>query len=411
VSTATDTRSRTRAARATDERGIAAIWLAITIFLMLGVAAIAVDLVNGLLQAQKAQNAADAASLSGVVYLPDGGAASANALEIARENGYSNASGTLVSATRTGDYSLKVEVKRTFNTFFARAIGFDSLTVSKSATATYEPPSAQAQPLDLMLVLDRTSSMVTAPHPEALEKLRTASNALLDSLDPSMVKVALALTGPSTTSTCSGGGYGVAAPQSGIGSGLWVVAPQPATTNPTADYVSSSSLIRKTINCMGPSSVGTNLGDPIAQAQAYMVAHHNPGAKQAIILMTDGEANGPNSASCTYAYNKATAAKAAGIEIITIGFGIEGHTCTVGTGENGAYKDKPVTLVLAELARPAADGTPSDDNLACTGPGDDVPENQDNDNFYCVPKDQDLAKIFVQAAGQLTAKRAPRLIG
>ncbi len=387
--------------------------MALTIFVLLGVAAIAVDLVNGLLQAQRAQNAADAASLSGVVYLPDVDAARANALEIAQQNGFTDGGDSNISVTRTGDYTLKVEVKRTFNTFFARAIGFDSLTVSKSAVATYEPPQSQAQPLDLVVLLDRTSSMRTFPHEDAFDKLKVAANALLDSLDPSQVHVALGLTGPSSTSACSSvggvGAYGNA--KSSVTGGLWMVAPNPQAL-PVANYRDPNSQIRRTISCMNTSSVGTNLGDPIAEAVTYMSNYHTPGAKQAILLMTDGEANEPNSTSCTYAYQRAREAKDAGITLVTVGFGIEGHTCTSGAGENGAYMNKQVTQLLADMARAAANGAPSDDDLACTSVGTNpIPENQDDDNFYCVPKDQDLAEIFVQAVSTLTAAREPRLIG
>jgi Flp pilus assembly protein TadG len=402
-------RTNARVADRNDERGIAALWMAITIFLMLAVAAIAVDLVNGLLQAQRAQNAADAASLSGVVYLPDADAAASNALDIARQNGFTNTGNTHISVTRTADYDLKVEVKRTFNTFFARAIGFDSLTVRKSAVATYEPPQAQAAPLDLVVLLDRTSSMVTAPHVDAFNKLKVAANALFDSLDATRVHVALGLTGPSTTTTCGGGGYGTAT--TNVGSGLWMVAPNPQAL-PVSDYHDLNSQIRRTITCMNTSNVGTNLGDPIARAVTYMQAWHTPGADQAILLMTDGEANEPNNTSCTYANQNATVAKAAGIKLVTIGFGIEGNTCTSGAGENGAYMNQRVTQLLADMASPSDSGAPSDDDLACTSAGSDpIPENQDDDNFYCVPKDQDLSEIFVQAVSTLTAKREPRLIG
>jgi Flp pilus assembly protein TadG len=139
-----------RRARRDDERGIAVVWMAVVLFLLLGVAAVAVDLVHGLLVAQKAQNAADAASLAGAVYLPgDEAAAKAEALEVAAENGFTNGvDNVTVTATRKPDdpTKLTVEVKQTFATFFARAIGFDALTVSEDATADYAPPVALGSP-------------------------------------------------------------------------------------------------------------------------------------------------------------------------------------------------------------------------------------------------------------------------
>jgi Flp pilus assembly protein TadG len=139
---------RARRARPNDERGIAALWLALTLFLLLGVAAIAVDLVHATLEQQKAQNAADAAALGGVVYLPgDPTTATSTALKIAGDNGFTNNSTTVVTAAQdTVPSRLKVEVKTTFPTFFARILGVNTLTVHKSATADYDQPVAMGSP-------------------------------------------------------------------------------------------------------------------------------------------------------------------------------------------------------------------------------------------------------------------------
>jgi Flp pilus assembly protein TadG len=391
-----------KSADSRNERGVAAVWMAIVLFLLLGATALAIDIVHGYLQATRAQNAVDAASLGGVVFLPDEANATGNALDIAAENGFANDGDTTVTVTKVSDYELKVDVKRRFKTFFASVMGFDTLTVRESATAAYEPPDEVTAPLDLMVILDRTNSMVSAPDPGALADARAAAHALLDSLDPSLVHVALGLTGPSQSTQCAGGGYGLAKnPATG---GMWNVSPFPAT-NPTNDYTDPNSQIRKTITCLNSSNVGTNLGDPIEQATLYMQAHHNPGAKQAIILMTDGEANQPNSMSCEYAFDKADMTKdTTAIEIVTIGFGIEGSVCGL-DAVGSSYRNVPVTQLLADMASPNDDGTPADDDFLCT-----EPENTDGDNFFCLPKDEDLSKIFVLAAEQLSSKRSPRLI-
>jgi Flp pilus assembly protein TadG len=137
-------------ARRDDERGIAVIWMTIVVFLLLGICAVAVDLVHGYLESQKAQNAADAAALAGVVYLPAQPAnATSTALDVARSNGFENGvDRVVVTATQVAETpsKLKVEVKRTFDTFFARAIGFDTLTVRESSTADYSPPVALGSP-------------------------------------------------------------------------------------------------------------------------------------------------------------------------------------------------------------------------------------------------------------------------
>ena len=60
--------ARLRAAR--DEAGLALVWFIMVLMVLLGFAALAVDIGHGYLVAQKAQNAADAAALAGTVYLP-----------------------------------------------------------------------------------------------------------------------------------------------------------------------------------------------------------------------------------------------------------------------------------------------------------------------------------------------------
>jgi Flp pilus assembly protein TadG len=139
---------RSRARRA-DERGVALVWMAIVTFLLLGIAAIAVDLVHGLLVSQQAQNAADAASLGGAVYLPaDPGTAKDAALDIAGDNGFQDGfDGAVVVATQQPDPTkLKVEVSKTVDTFFAKAIGFATLTIRESAIADYDPPVSMGSP-------------------------------------------------------------------------------------------------------------------------------------------------------------------------------------------------------------------------------------------------------------------------
>jgi Flp pilus assembly protein TadG len=136
-------------AQRSDERGIAVIWFCVVLFLLLGVAAIAVDLTRGLLVAQQAQNAADSAALAGVVYLPGNSAtAKSTALDNARENGFQNGVNnvTVVAAQQADPTRLRVDVTRTVSTFFAKAIGFDTLTVHKSATADYDPPVSMGSP-------------------------------------------------------------------------------------------------------------------------------------------------------------------------------------------------------------------------------------------------------------------------
>ena len=79
-----------------DERGVVAVWVALTMIVLLGFAGWAIDFAHWNDERANLQKAADAAALAGAVYLPDDPAgAIAAAKSIAAKNGYSSG----VSAT------------------------------------------------------------------------------------------------------------------------------------------------------------------------------------------------------------------------------------------------------------------------------------------------------------------------
>ena len=135
------------------------VWFALLLTIMLGVAAFAVDLGHAYLVGQQAQDAADAAALSASSYLPDNCVnADPHAQSITALNGFPNGGVNTVVAVNgaagTGcdnDQSLspnqiRVDVKTKVNTWFARALGIDTLTVSRSSTAEYDPPVQLGSP-------------------------------------------------------------------------------------------------------------------------------------------------------------------------------------------------------------------------------------------------------------------------
>jgi hypothetical protein len=140
--------SAARAARGRGEQGIAVFWLVITLFVLLGVSAFAVDLVRGILIKQEAQNAADAGALGGVVFLPGSPTtASQKALEVTADNSFTNGSnGVTVTTSNPSSTRLQVTVKQNVPTLFARVLGFNSLNISASATADYDQPVAMGSP-------------------------------------------------------------------------------------------------------------------------------------------------------------------------------------------------------------------------------------------------------------------------
>jgi Flp pilus assembly protein TadG len=133
--------SRSRSRR--EEGGFVLVWMAMVIILLLAVAALAVDLVHAYEVGQKAQNAADAAALAGAIQLPNGTpgcpGAQSQAQQLSTQNGFTDgADGATVTATCTGPNEMTVDVKSKFGTFFAKAIGFPTLTVHRHAVAQYD---------------------------------------------------------------------------------------------------------------------------------------------------------------------------------------------------------------------------------------------------------------------------------
>ena len=98
--------------------------------------------------------------------------------------------------------------------------------------------------------------------------------------------------------------------------------------------------------------------------------------------------------SCDYANQKATAAKAANIEVFTIGFGVDGSNCNYDTG---TYNNARATELLADMATDSLD-----DQGHCASSTAIDAENADGDHFLCEAKDgSSLAAVFKTAANAL----------
>lgn len=139
-----------RSRRAVQQRGYAAILVALLFpVVFIAAAATAVDTARWYVEVQHEQNAADAASLAGVVYLPqDLTSARSAALEVAARNGYTDGVGNVsVTVERGGHASqLKVTIRNTIGNVFGAAIGVPSTTITRSATSDYTGPAPMGSP-------------------------------------------------------------------------------------------------------------------------------------------------------------------------------------------------------------------------------------------------------------------------
>jgi len=247
-------------------------------------------------------------------------------------------------------------------------------------------------PLDVAFVLDRTTSMSDAD----LANVKNATLATLRFFDPARQHIGLAVLGQSsTTSICAGSVNARGTAVAVAGTGTWVLLPYPTTGSLSNDYqlpsgaVNPSSQLVQSINCLNHSQTQTNLGDPLTAIANTLISQGRAGVPKGIIFMTDGAANQPNSRSCKYANDAATAVKARGIEIYTIGFGVVGDRCV---DVDGTYRNASAASLLADMS---------------TGPtvydACDDAENADGDHFFCEPRSDSLPSVFRAAASALIA--------
>jgi len=418
--------------RLEGDDGVILVLAALLIVVLFALAALAVDIALQTEDRQELWNTADAATLAGASQLPDDPeGAAAEAFRFALDNDPELA-GELVATYRciVGDRdndglpdladipaacdpgsdfgttappwvcadgkcsavcfpaegdtcnTLVMELKSTVDYAFAPVIGKDTgETGVVSAACRGACGSPLTGPLDLILVIDRTTSMSDAD----LANAKAASRALLNFLDPTQQRVGLAAIN-------SGDGCTGKLPESG---GRWLLVGLSTNYKNAAGDLNTASSLVSTIDCL-EKQTGTDLGSPISDeaygqpdALSHLLAFRKPGVKQAIMLLSDGAANHPDSRAnhCQYALDMANKAKAQGVEMFTIGFGIAGKACGDDTGDYTSAGNS-VSHLLAAMANDSGDNC---------GAG----ENSDGDNFFCEPKSGDLSKVFLAAASQL----------
>jgi hypothetical protein len=133
-----------------EDRGAALALVAGSMVLLLGMAAFGSDLAWFYLNASRVQRTADAAALGGVIWLPaEPGTADATAIDIALRNGYDNTLSdieVLPQVVPGEPNQLEVTVRAVVPTFFARILGFQTMTIARTAKAEFIPPLKLGSP-------------------------------------------------------------------------------------------------------------------------------------------------------------------------------------------------------------------------------------------------------------------------
>ena len=296
---------------------------------------------------------------------------------------------------------------------------------------SYAANSPQAAaPLDVVLVVDRTSSMSGTDTTNA----RAAASSIVTLYKPATEYMAFANLGPSkNASGCTN------TPDSPIGTAgsadlhRWVpvglsgagVSQSSTYAGPGQVVASDYSPISAANTCYTNSSTGTDLADPLYMAQYELDMYGNPAHTWGIILETDGQPNTSTAATnatdpgnyCEQANTAATAAKndthnaalgtvtnaqphAGGITIFTIGFGLDGSNNVKCPDSSGAFKGKTARDLLVSAA-----SSPALDNNCSTVTN--TPITGQVDHFFCVQKtpgaSANLSSVFAQAATALAS--------
>ena len=288
---------------------------------------------------------------------------------------------------------------------FAPVLGvFEGSTGARSAAACKgacgEPPEV---PVDLVIILDRTGSMNGVD----TENARAAAEAVRKEYDPRLQWMGLGLLHRSETkdgciATANNAAGWTTDPVSGLrewvpvgltGTGAWF----------ESDYTSDTSAMAEAIACFNNSGgQGTDIADPVRMATYELDNFGRSDSVKAILLLSDGKPN--NSATpavkttrnyCADAHAAASTAKAKDIQIYSVGFGLDveqDHICQDTTGD---WAGRSAPDLLAAMA------TGSQNDNGCPGT-----ENEDGDNYFCLPKtagaSTDLSDVFKQAVAQLS---------
>lgn len=135
-----------------EDKGAALLFVAASIVLLMGLAAMGTDLAWFYLNSSRVQRAADAAALGGVIWMPgEQPTAFSTANSIALQNGYdggpTDPTVTVTPATvPSEDNQLQVTISDVVPTFFLKVLGFDTMTITETAIAEYIPPLKLGSP-------------------------------------------------------------------------------------------------------------------------------------------------------------------------------------------------------------------------------------------------------------------------
>jgi Flp pilus assembly protein TadG len=322
--------------RSGSERGQAFALMVISLIALLGTAAIVMDVGFAWYAKRQVQAQADAAALAGAQELPNKTLALATAIDYANKNLPANLTSEAAPVVKMGcaantdtwckpddataafqANTIQVKLAAKTPTWFAKLLGLTNFDVSGTATAC-QPCSSQ--PVDVVLVVDRTGSMCDSQTSGMCNDLNNAKDGvrtLLGILDPDIDQVGLVAFPPYNT---SGGVCGSTSATTSLSiNGTGVPLAQARSIDPNnydssslvylndrllSDFQDSkgalnegSTLLQhvKLDTTSGKSCIrsfgSTSYDDALRAGKAELDLHGRVGVPHIMVFMTDGEAN------------------------------------------------------------------------------------------------------------------------
>ncbi|HEY7707517.1 MAG TPA: pilus assembly protein TadG-related protein [Gaiellaceae bacterium] len=300
------------------ERGQALVMVVLFLFVLLGMAAMVIDVGYAYYAHRSLQAQADAAALAGAQELPDPTRAQAVAYEYSGEPGAKNARENVRDVTvevRTKCLTkipgcdpvnaVTVTERAEVNTLFAGVLGIDKFNISVKSTAC---SPCGTKPLDLMLVLDRTGSMCqdhwgnNDPNCTDLKNAQEGMRTFLTMFSSNLQWVGLAALPPATSRSrrCNTPDT----PAYDSKSSPYVLVPLSQDYTRADGNLNQNSDLVKTIDCQKGGG-RTAYANALEAAQAELDLHGRPDVKDIIIFLSDGAANvGPTYYPTTSPYRR-----------------------------------------------------------------------------------------------------------
>lgn len=391
--------------RHNNEHGQVFVFLAVILVVLLGCAALVVDVGRAYLAKRHLQASADAAATAGALELPDPIAAENYALNYSGRDGAKNDNDKLPSVATTvvtkcisvapcsPVNAVQVEQTTVVPTIFAKVLGIDHFTIKAKATAC---SPCSSKPLDIMLVLDRTGSMCQTSSGQSdpsCTDLNNARNGLLEFvqyMDPTIHKIGLGVFPPATS---SGARCNTPATSNYNSTSAVYNIVQLSNNFKVGQNLNESSQLVSTIRCQDAAGT-TSYANAIEHAQAELNSSRGrPGVQNVIVFFSDGAANtGPTYYSsssdyrrrpCHQGVSSASVVKGTGTLVYTIGYDLDasGGNANVCKSYTGSVESGITAYdALRQMAT-------------------------NQDTFFNRPNPGDLTRIYTQIAAEIGGTR------